>query len=62
MIIPHVQAPLFVMWLGERITEAGSWATALVTHHGGHPGPLPQNFVQEVVGRMGPAVAAWCVL
>ncbi len=45
---------LFVMWLGERITERGLGNGISLIIMIGIVAQLPQSFAQEVVGRMGP--------
>ena len=45
---------LFVMWLGERITERGLGNGISLLIMIGIIAMLPQSFAQEVVGRMGP--------
>ena len=45
---------LFVMWLGERITERGLGNGISLIIMIGIVAMLPQSFAQEVVGRMGP--------
>jgi preprotein translocase subunit SecY len=45
---------LFVMWLGERITERGLGNGISLIIMIGILAQLPQSFAQEVVGRMGP--------
>ena len=45
---------LFVMWLGERITERGLGNGISLIIMIGIIARLPQSFAQEVVGRMGP--------
>jgi preprotein translocase subunit SecY len=45
---------LFVMWLGERITERGLGNGISLIIMIGILARLPQSFAQEVVGRMGP--------
>jgi len=45
---------LFVMWLGERITERGLGNGISLIIMVGILARLPQNFIQEVVGRMSP--------
>ncbi len=45
---------LFVMWLGERITERGLGNGISLIIMIGILAQLPQGFAQEVVGRMGP--------
>jgi len=45
---------LFVMWLGERITERGLGNGISLIIMIGIVATLPQSFAQEVVGRMGP--------
>jgi preprotein translocase subunit SecY len=45
---------LFVMWLGERITERGLGNGISLIIMIGIIALLPQSFAQEVVGRMGP--------
>ncbi|MCB0795351.1 MAG: preprotein translocase subunit SecY [Flavobacteriales bacterium] len=45
---------LFVMWLGERITERGLGNGISLLIMIGIIAVLPQSFAQEVVGRMGP--------
>jgi len=45
---------LFVMWLGERITERGLGNGISLLIMIGIIAQLPQSFAQEVVGRMGP--------
>lgn len=47
-------ATLFVMWLGERITERGLGNGISLLIMIGIIAQLPQSFAQEVVGRMGP--------
>ena len=45
---------LFVMWLGERITERGLGNGISLIIMIGIVAGLPQSFAQEIVGRMGP--------
>jgi preprotein translocase subunit SecY len=45
---------LFVMWLGERITERGLGNGISLIIMVGILARLPQSFAQEVVGRLGP--------
>ncbi|MCB0764196.1 MAG: preprotein translocase subunit SecY, partial [Flavobacteriales bacterium] len=45
---------LFVMWLGERITERGLGNGISLIIMIGIVAQLPQSFAQEVVGRIGP--------
>ena len=45
---------LFIMWLGERITERGLGNGISLIIMIGIVAMLPQSFAQEVVGRMGP--------
>jgi preprotein translocase subunit SecY len=53
-IIILTASTLFVMWLGERITERGLGNGISLIIMIGIVASLPQSFAQEVVGRMGP--------
>jgi len=53
-IIILTASTLFVMWLGERITERGLGNGISLIIMIGIVATLPQSFAQEVVGRMGP--------
>jgi len=53
---------LFVMWLGERITERGLGNGISLIIMVGILAELPQSFLQEVVGRMGPGGGGMVVL
>ncbi|MBL7963940.1 MAG: preprotein translocase subunit SecY [Flavobacteriales bacterium] len=53
---------LFVMWLGERITERGLGNGISLIIMVGILARLPQSFAQEVVGRMGPGGGGMVVL
>jgi preprotein translocase subunit SecY len=53
---------LFVMWLGERITERGVGNGISLIIMTGILAGLPQAFAQEVVGRMGPGGGGMVVL
>lgn len=53
-IIILTASTLFVMWLGERITERGLGNGISLIIMIGIVATLPQSFAQEVVGRLGP--------
>lgn len=53
-IVILTSSTLFVMWLGERITERGLGNGISLIIMIGILAQLPQAFAQEVVGRMGP--------
>ncbi|MBK9512432.1 MAG: preprotein translocase subunit SecY [Flavobacteriales bacterium] len=53
-IVILTASTLFVMWLGERITERGLGNGISLIIMIGILAQLPQAFAQEVVGRMGP--------
>ncbi len=53
-IVILTASTLFVMWLGERITERGLGNGISLIIMIGIVAQLPQSFAQEVVGRLGP--------
>ena len=53
-IVILTASTLFVMWLGERITERGLGNGISLIIMIGIVAGLPQSFAQEIVGRMGP--------